>query len=151
MVGVSRDPNDFSVKLFTELCGRGYDMVPVNPRAQQLLGRRCFARVEEIEPPVSAVLLMTTPDVTDAVIGDCADAGVGYVWMYRAGGPHSANQGAVSPNAIDFCRAAGIEVVPGECPYMFLPGAGIHRLHGLIRQIVGTYPRRELEQELRVA
>ena len=31
MVGISREPRNFSVSLFQELCRRGYDMVPVNP------------------------------------------------------------------------------------------------------------------------
>jgi len=33
-----------------ELCRRGYDMVPVNPRAWEALGRRCFARLLDIQP-----------------------------------------------------------------------------------------------------
>ncbi len=33
MVGVSRDPRDFSRMLFREMKKRGYDMVPVNPGA----------------------------------------------------------------------------------------------------------------------
>jgi hypothetical protein len=98
--------------------------------------------VQDIQPPVDAALLMTLPAVTDTVVRDCADAGIRLVWMYRAGGPGSANQGAVSPAALEFCRIHGIHVVPGECPFMFLPKAGFHGLHGLIRKITGHYPRR---------
>ncbi|MGA8149553.1 MAG: CoA-binding protein [Terriglobales bacterium] len=138
MVGVSRDPANFSVKLFEELCRRGYDVVPVNPKTAQVQGRQCFARVQDIQPPVDGVLLMTSPGVTDAVVKDCAEAGVQRVWMYRAGG-----KGAVSPQAAEFCRKRGIRVVPGQCPFMFLGGtAGIHRFHGFIRKITGRYPRR---------
>lgn len=42
LVGLSRDPKDFSHILFREMCNRGYDMVPVNPAASQLENRRCF-------------------------------------------------------------------------------------------------------------
>jgi hypothetical protein len=136
MVGVSRNPRDFSVMLFKELVSRGYDVVPVNPRVPEVQGRRCFARVQDIQPAVDAVLLMTSPGVTEVVVGDCAAAGVKRVWMYRAGGT-----GAVSDKAIAFCRERGIAVVPGECPYMFLPHAGLHRVHGFIRRISGSYPR----------
>jgi len=136
MVGVSRNPRDFSVMLFKELVGRGYEVVPVNPRVPEVEGRRCFARVLDIEPAVDGVLLMTSPGVTEAVVSDCAAAGIKRVWMYRAAGT-----GAVSDKAVAFCRERGIAVVPGECPYMFLPHPGLHGVHGFIRKITGRYPR----------
>jgi len=86
MVGVSRESKDFSVTLFKELRRRGYEVVPVNPKTSEVLGQPCFARVQEIQPPVEAALLMTSPDVTDEVVHDCAEAGIRRVWMYRAGG-----------------------------------------------------------------
>ena len=137
MVGLSRQPKEFSVMLFEELCRRGYDVVPVNPNAPEVMGRHCYAKVQEIQPPVDAVLLMTSPAVTESVVEDCAAAGIRRVWMYSAGGA-----GAVSPKAVEFCAAHGIQVVPGECPYMFFPHAGFHKVHGFIRKITGSYPQR---------
>jgi uncharacterized protein len=138
MVGISRDPANLSVKLFQELIGRGYEVAPVNPNLGEVGGRRCFGRVQDIEPPVEAVLLMTSPEVTETVVRDCADAGVRTIWMYRATG-----KGAVSSKAVEFCQKHGIQVVPGECPFMFLPGsAAFHRFHGFVRKITGRYPRR---------
>jgi predicted CoA-binding protein len=138
MAGISRDPANFSVKLFEELCRRGYDVVPVNPNAAEVQGRQCFARVQDIQPPVEAVLLMTSPEATETVVNDCAVAGIRRVWMYRAAG-----KGSVSSKAVQFCRERGIQLVPGQCPFMFLPDtAGVHRFHGFVRKITGRYPRR---------
>jgi uncharacterized protein len=138
MAGISRDPANLSVKLFQELIGRGYDVAPVNPNLGEVEGRRCFGRVQDIEPPVEAVLVMTSPDVTETVVRDCAEAGVSTIWMYRAVGKGSVNQ-----KALEFCQERGIRVIPGECPFMFLPGsAGVHRFHGFVRKITGRYPRR---------
>jgi uncharacterized protein len=138
MVGVSRDPSSFSIVLFRELSRRGYDVIPVNPHAVQLEGRSCFARVQDIHPPVEAAILMTPPAATEDVVRDCFHAGVNRVWMYRAGG-----NGAVSQRAVTYCWEKGIEVIPGECPLMFLPKTGIvHVVHGLIRRISGNYPHR---------
>ena len=40
------------------------------------------------------------------------------------------------------CEANGIATVPGECPFMFFGGTMLlHRFHGLINKITGTYPR----------
>lgn len=137
LVGVSRNPQDFSRGLFREFCRRGYDMVPVSPNLSDVDGRACYGRVQEVTPPVDGVLLMTPPAVTEQVVQDCAEAGVERVWMFRGGG-----RGAVSASAIQFCEAKNIGVVPGECPYMFFRDAGfIHRAHGFIRQLTGTLPK----------
>jgi predicted CoA-binding protein len=138
LVGLSRNPKDFSHMLFREMCQRGYDMVPVNPSAGELESRRCFARVQEIDPPVEGALIMTAPRETERVVRDCAEAGVHRVWMHRGGG-----QGAVSEEAADFCRQNGIRLVEGYCPLMFLPTTPFfHRVHGFILKLLGGYPGR---------
>jgi uncharacterized protein len=137
VVGVSRNPKDFTRSLFREFVGRGYDVVPVNPGVCQLEGRPCYACLSDVDPPVEAALLLTTPAVTDSVVRDCADAGVSRVWMYRGAGA-----GAVSRQAVCFCESRGMSVVAGECPFMFFPDAGFpHQWHAKIRQWRGNYPR----------
>lgn len=137
LVGASRAPGSFSASVLQEFCQRGYDMVPVNPKNEELFGRKCFAHVQDIEPPVDAALLMTPPQVTEEVVRDCAEAGIRRVWMHRAGGA-----GAVSEKAVQFCQEHGIRVVAGECPLMFLSrSAAVHRIHGFLRKITGRYPR----------
>jgi uncharacterized protein len=137
LVGLSRDPKDFSRVLFRDMCDRGCDMVPVNPAAGELEARRCFARVQEIEPPVEGALLMTLPRDTERVVRDCAEAGIGRVWMHRGGGP-----GSVSREAVDFCHQHGIHLVEGCCPFMFLPHTPFfHRVHGFFLKLTGAYPR----------
>jgi len=136
IVGVSRRPKAFSRAVLREFRERGYDAVPVNPEAREMDGKPCFARLQEIQPPVGGALLMTPPALTDKVVRDCAEAGVKRVWMYRATG-----QGAVSADAVKFCEANGIAVIAGECPMMFLQGgAWFHRLHGWVKKIAGSYP-----------
>jgi predicted CoA-binding protein len=137
IVGVSQQPKDFSRAVFREFRNRGYDVVPVNPAVREIEGQRCFARVQDVDPPVSTILVMTPPAVTETVVRDCAEARIERVWMFRGGGT-----GAVSANALKFCESNGIAVIPGECPFMFLPGgAWFHRLHGFVRKIAGSYPR----------
>ncbi len=136
LVGVSRNPKDFSRGLFRDLCRRGYDMVPVNPGVSEVEGQKCFARLQDIIPSVDGALLMTAPPVTEGVVRDCLAAGISRVWLHRGGGT-----GAVSQEAIDFCRQKGIRVVAGYCPYMFLPRTPFfHRLHGFLMKLTGRYP-----------
>jgi predicted CoA-binding protein len=130
VVGVSREPGDLSRLLVRALRDRRYEVVPVNPLSREVDGLPCAARVQDIRPPVEAALLMTPPAVTEQVVRDCAEAGIRRVWMHRGGGA-----GAVSPEAVEFCRRNDMQVVAGECPFMFLPGAGwIHRVHRFFRR-----------------
>lgn len=136
-VGVSRQATDFSRSLYREFLQRGYQAVPVNPQVADVEGQRCFAHVKDIQPPVEGALLMTDAAAIDELVRECADAGITKVWLYRGVGT-----GSVSADAVRFCEAHGISVVPGECPFMFLPGSAIvHRFHGFVRKITGAYPR----------
>jgi len=131
VVGVSTEAPSFSRGLFNEFAKRGYDVVPVNPKADEIEGRRAYKSVHEIEPKPEAVLIMTPAARTDEVVHECAESGVDSVWMYRApGGP-----GAVSESAVAFCREHGMHVIPGECPYMFFPNAGFHAIHGFFHKL----------------
>ena len=134
LVGVSRDSRDFSRIVLAELTRRGYDVVAVNPIGGQGRGGMPFVRrVQDIDPPLEAALLMTPPAVTTEVVKDCAEAGIHHVWMHQGMG-----RGAASPAAIAFCRAHGISVVSGVCPLMFLPDVGLlHRAHRWWREGLG--------------
>jgi hypothetical protein len=57
--------------------------------------------------------------------------------MHRGGGA-----GAVSTEAVVLCRERGIEVVDGECPFMFLPGTSwSHGVHRFFKRLGGRLPR----------
>jgi len=136
LVGVSRNPQDFSRAVFRELSARGYDVVPVNPLTENVEGQACFPRVQAVNPPVEAALLMTSPLETERVVRDCADAGIREVWMHKGGG-----QGSVGQSAVAFCHEHQIGVVEGHCPFMFLPNTQwFHRAHGFVLKLVGGFP-----------
>ena len=140
VIGVSRKPDEFSRHVFRELARRDYDVVPVNRVGGTLDGRPCYARIQDVFPPVDGALLMTPPDATERVVKDCAEAGVTRVWMHRGGG-----QGAVSDRAVVYCRQHGISVVAGACPFMFLRQAGFaHRAHSLLLRLLGKHPEQRL-------
>lgn len=138
MVGVSRDPKDFSRQLFREMCSRGYDMVPVNWVANEIDNRESFQCLQAVKPSVEGVLIMTPAHETIRVVRDCAEAEINRVWIYGAGGT-----GAVSEEALAFCKQNAIQVVEGHCPYMFFQGTGFpHRVHGFFLKLTHHYPAR---------
>jgi predicted CoA-binding protein len=134
LVGVSRDQKDFTRMVLRELEKRGYDVVPVNPNAAgaELDGRRAFARLQEVAPPVAGAIFFTAPAQTAGAVQDALSAGIRRLWFHRGGGA-----GASSPEAVGACRAAGVEPIADLCPFMALPDAGwFHRLHRVLRRAV---------------
>ncbi len=136
MAGVSRNGRDFSRALMRDMLSRGYDVQPVNLEADDIEGRKCSKRVQEIDPPVEWVLVMTPPGASVQVVRDCLEAGIRRVWLHRGAG-----QGAVVPEAVRLCEEAGVSVIPGYCPYLFLPKPGfVHSVHRGILRLLGAYP-----------
>jgi uncharacterized protein len=136
VLGVSRDPKDFSRAVFRAFVERGYDAVPVNPNGGEAEGRSFARRLAEASPGVEGAFLITPPAATLQAVRDCADAGVRRVWMHRGAG-----RGAVDPEAVALCREKGIEVVDGECPFMFLPDTSwFHGVHRIFRRLGGRLP-----------
>jgi predicted CoA-binding protein len=131
LVGVSRDPKDFSRAVLRAFRERGYAVVPVNPAGEEIDGLRCHAYVGDVRPPVEAALLMTPSGRSAAAVDDCLRAGVRKIWLHRGVG-----EGAVSAKAVAIARAAGADLVAGECPFMYLRDASLpHRIHRFFRRL----------------
>lgn len=132
VVGVSRDPRDFSRAVLAELARRGLDVVAVSPHLDPgvaVEGRPAARRLADVHPPPDGALLLTPPAATDAAVRDCVALGIRHVWMHRGGGP-----GAATPTAVALCRDAGVALVTDLCPFMALEGVSLpHRLHRALR------------------
>jgi uncharacterized protein len=135
MIGVSRDAKSFTRNVTALFKSKGYEVVPVNPNTKEIEGQPCFAHVQDVQPQVDTALVLTAPPDSEQVVRECARAGVKRVWLYGPGSAKAANASAVS-----FCREHGIDVIPGECPFMFI-GNWPHHIHGVINKLVGIYPR----------
>lgn len=124
VVGVSRNPNEFANGVFRKLKQSGYKVYPVNRDAVEVEGGLSYTSVRVLPEPVDGVLVMVPAEQSASVVQDCQAGGVTRVWLHRGAG-----QGAVSPEAVKLARQAGMAVVDGACPYMFLDKAVFHRIH----------------------
>jgi predicted CoA-binding protein len=137
MIGVSRNPKDFSARLFAEFTNRGYAVVPVNPAAQEIFELKSYDRIQDIQPRLRAAIVMTPRSLDLDILRDCAEAEVKMVWLYGVTGPKG-----ISRQAIEFCETKGINLIAGYCPYMFLSkSAFYHRIHGAVARLIGKYPQ----------
>jgi predicted CoA-binding protein len=136
VVGVSRDPRDFSRHVLGELLRRGYDAVPVNPALAdgEAEGVRARALVSELEPAPDAALVMVA-GAAEEIVRDCLRARVRRVWLHHGAGPGVATAGLLA-----LCAANRVEVVHGLCPMMALPRTSLpHRIHGALRCVLAHH------------
>ncbi|MDR3717201.1 MAG: CoA-binding protein [Bryobacteraceae bacterium] len=138
VVGVSRNAKDFSRMLWSELSKRGYDLVPVNRNAEMIEGVPAYPDIASIEPAPEGVLLMVPATESLEAVRQAVRRSVKGIWFYRG----AIGQGAVSREAVELAATYGCDVVPGECPFMYLPKPGApHSWHRGFRALIGTLAR----------
>lgn len=91
------------------LIARGYEVIPVNPTCDEVLGRTCYPDLRSI--PASAGVEVVDIFRRSELAGDHVDeaiaVGARAVWMQL---------GVIDPDAAQRARAAGLAVVMDRCP-----------------------------------
>lgn len=135
VVGASDSKGSFAGTVYRELKAHGHDVVAVNPHAQHVDGDPCYPNLASVPGPVGGVLVMINAADAVGVVRDGLAAGAQHIWLFKGlGAP-----GSVSAEAIDLCHEAGVNVVDGACPLMFLEPVGtVHRIHRGLRRLNGS-------------
>lgn len=81
VVGASNNPDKYGNIIVKNLAGKGYTVLPVNPKAETIAGLPVFADLASLEPPVHIVDIVTPPPVTLAVLAKVAELGLPNVWL----------------------------------------------------------------------
>ena len=138
VTGVSRQRDGHGGNaVYRRLRDRGYEVFAVNPNADEVEGDPCYHDLRSIPGGVEAVVIATRPEIAEDTMRECAELGIGHVWMHR--GPGS---GSVSEAAADYGREHGIAVIGGGCPCMFGPTADLgHKLMRLVLTLNGNVPK----------
>ena len=106
VVGLSAEWHRPSYFAASYLQGKGYRIVPVNPRYDTILGQRCFARLEDIPFVVDMVdVFRKSADVLPIAHGAVA-IGAKCLWQQL---------GVVNTEADALVRAAGLDSVMDRC------------------------------------
>ncbi len=134
IVGASPNKDNFGRSLMNELAKKEYQVIPVNPKYEEVEGVKSVATVKELPEGFKNVILAVPSSLTDGIIDQCIGTPVKRVWMIRGVG-----KGAFTESAYQKCNENGIEVVYGFCPMMFL-GDGMHKFHFWLRKRFGKMP-----------
>lgn len=81
VVGASTNPDKYGNKIVRNLAGKGYSVVPVNPKEPSVEGLVTYRSVSEIEVPVAIVNFVVPPAVSKKVLESIGDLDIGAVWF----------------------------------------------------------------------
>jgi predicted CoA-binding protein len=106
VVGASRDPEKYGYQVYKDLKNAGYEVLAVNPNAEEILGDKCYPSLENLPVKPDIVDIVVPPKITEEVVKTCKGLEVTNVWM---------QPGSESEKAIKFCEQNDIDVVYGVC------------------------------------
>ena len=85
---------------------QGYRIIPVNPKHENILGERCYARLEDIPEPVDMVDVFRRPEDVPPVAASAVAIGAKCLWQQL---------GVASAEADAIARAGGLDSVFNRC------------------------------------
>jgi predicted CoA-binding protein len=106
MVGLSSNPFRPSHFAAIYMLAEGYDVIPVNPREQWVLGQRSYASLRDVPAPVEIVDIFRDPESVPDIVEEAIAIGAKVVWMQL---------GVIHEGAAQRARDAGLEVVMDRC------------------------------------
>jgi len=118
VVGASRHPGTIGAALVANLKRDGFTgpIYPVNPSAQEIDGLRAYPSVSAIAAPVDLAIIAAPAPAVEAVVADCAKAGVRGVVVISAGFAESSEAGRETQRRLtELVRASGMRMVGPNC------------------------------------
>ena len=107
VVGMSRDPAKAAHFVPKYMIEMGYNIIPVNPSASEILGRRTYSRVSDITSEVDIVdVFRRSEDVPPVVDDAIKKKGIKVIWM---------QSGIYNKDAERKAKENGIDVVYNRC------------------------------------
>ena len=104
VVGASQDRSKYGNKVLRAYMQNDLDVVPVNPKADEVEGLAAASDLTQVPGTVDGVSIVTPPNVTEQVVTQALALGIKNIWM---------QPGAESPAAIELAEQAGANVIAG--------------------------------------
>lgn len=132
MAGVSRNSKKFGFTAFKELRGKGLDLVPVNPHADEIDGVKAYKSIADLPEGINAILIMTKKEQTESVVQDAKAKGIKHIWI---------QQMSQTPEALAAAEGTDINLISKQCILMHYEAHSIHKFHRGIKKVFGTLPK----------
>ncbi len=106
VVGMSRNPGKAAHYVPKYLSENGYDITPVNPTADEILGRRCYPDVAKVKGEADIVSVFRPSGDVLPIVENAIKMRPGVIWL---------QEGIHNSEAEDLAKGAGVDVVFNRC------------------------------------
>jgi uncharacterized protein len=106
IVGMSSDPGKPSHAVGKYLMESGYEVIPVNPTVEEIIGLKAYHSLKEIPKKVDVVDIFRNPKDVPPIVDEAIEIGAKTVWM---------QEGIVNNAAAIKAEEAGLTVVMDRC------------------------------------
>jgi len=106
VVGLSSKSFRPSFGVSQYLQSSGYRIIPVNPNESEVLGEKCYARIEDIPEKIDIVDIFRRSELVPEIVDAAIRAGACAVWM---------QEGVEDEASAERARKAGLIVVMDNC------------------------------------
>ena len=106
VVGASSDEQKQANRIPKYLQSQDFQVIPINPTADEILGERVFRSLREVTDQVDVVDVFRPADEASAIAADAVAIGASVLWLQL---------GIVSEEASDIATAGGLTVVMDAC------------------------------------
>jgi len=106
VVGLSTKPNRPSHRVAKYLISQGYKVIPVNPDAREILGKRSYTNLSSIPEPIEIVDIFRRSEEVMPIVDEAIKIGAKVVWM---------QEGVINEKAASIAGNAGLQVVMNRC------------------------------------
>lgn len=106
IVGLSPDEERDSNKVGKYLIGQGYNVIPVYPKEESILGQKVYRSLKEIEAKVDIVNVFRKSDALAAIIDEALEISPTLIW---------AQIGCYDEAAEEKAKSNGVAVVSNRC------------------------------------
>ncbi len=106
VVGLSPKPYRASFGVSETLQSSGYRIFPVNPNEDEILGEKCYARLEDIPEKIDIVDIFRRSEFVPEIVDTAIRIGARAIWM---------QEGVEDEPSAERARRAGLFVVMDRC------------------------------------
>jgi acyl-CoA synthetase (NDP forming)/RimJ/RimL family protein N-acetyltransferase len=141
VIGASRRPEAIGRRIYDHLIADRFAGVvyPVNARADEIDGRRCYRSARELPPDVNLAIIAVPAAQVLAAVDECGAAGVRSLVVVSAGFAESGPAGAaLQRQLLEKARGYGMRLIGPNCMGIMNTSAAVH----LNASFSGTLPRR---------
>jgi predicted CoA-binding protein len=106
VVGLSRKPYRASFGVSETLQESGYRIFPVNPNETEVLGEKCYSRLEDIPEKIDIVDIFRRSEFVPEIVDAAIRIGARAIWM---------QEGVEDEASAERARRAGLFVIMDNC------------------------------------